>query len=103
MRATSDHVSSRAIFGWGLLLPVASLIALDFALSEASRGKGGFEATWLVIVGVIIVPGMFVGNCWLFFVRWSGRAKVFLSGLALTGLMGPVHAVLLYGTGSTAF
>jgi hypothetical protein len=97
MREKRDHLSSHAIFGWGLLLPVASLIAFDVALGEASRGTGGFEAAWLVIVGVFIVPGMFVANCWLFFVRWSGRAKLFLAGLVLPGLMGTVQAVLLYG------
>ena len=78
-------------------MPVAGLIVFDFALGEASRGGGGFEAAWLVIVGVFVVPGLLVADCWLFFVPWSGRARVFLAGLALPALMGAVQAMFLYG------
>ena len=59
----NDEVSWKAIVGYGLLLPVAVLVAFDFILGEASRGKGGFEAAWLVIVGVFIVPGLVISNC----------------------------------------
>jgi hypothetical protein len=93
----NERLSWGAILGYGLLLPVAGLIAFDFALGEASRGKGGFEAAWLVILGVFVVPGLLVANCWLFFVRWAGRARVFLAGLALPALIGAAQVVILYG------
>ena len=93
----NDKLSWKAIIGYGLLVPVAVLVAFDFILGEASRGKGGFEAAWLVIVGIVIVPGLLVANCWLFFVRWSGRTWVFFAGLVLPTLMGVAQAAFLYG------
>jgi len=93
----SDRVSRKAILGFGLLLPVAALVACDFIMGEASRGKGGFEAAWLLIVGIFIVPGLLIANCWLFFVRWPGRLQVFFAGLVLPAIMGVTQAALLYG------
>ena len=58
----NERLSWVAVLGYGLLLPVAGLIAFDFALSEISRGTGGFEAAWLVIIGVFVVPGLLVAN-----------------------------------------
>lgn len=98
MRRTGDRLAFRAILGWGLILPVASLVAFDVAIGEASRGTGGFEAAWLAIVGFFVVPGMLLANCWLFFVRWSRRARVFLAGLVLPTLMGGAEAALMHGS-----
>ena len=93
----NEQLSWRTILGYGLLLPVAGLIAFDFMLGEMSRGKGGFEAALLLVIGVFIVPGLLVANCWLFFVRWSNRALVFLAGSVLPALVGATQAVILYG------
>ena len=92
----NDKLSWKVILGFGLL-PVALLVAFDFMLGEASRGKGGFEAAWLIIVGIFIVPGLLIANCWLFFVNWSGRTRVFFAGLALPTVMGAAQTELLYG------
>jgi hypothetical protein len=90
-------VSWKAILGNGLLLPVSLLVAFDFASGEASRGKGGFEAAWLVIVGIAIVRGLLIADCWLFFIEWRSHWRVFLSGLVLPAFVGVTQGLLLYG------
>jgi hypothetical protein len=85
------------VAGWGLLVPAVLLTGWDVILGGASRGSGGFEAAFLVITGLVVIPGIVVANCWLYFVRWPGRGTLLLAGLVLPGLMALAQTLLFFG------
>jgi hypothetical protein len=81
----------------GLVVSGARADRVGHAAGRRIAGGGGFEAAFLVITGLVVVPGILVANCWLFFVRWPGRGTLLLAGLLLPGLMGLAQALLFFG------
>jgi len=96
--AVTERITWRAILGNGLLLPLALLVLYGFALAAASRGKGGYEAAFLAVSALAIVPGLLLANGWLFFLRWRSHWRVFGAGMALPTLFAVLLTQMLYGS-----
>jgi len=94
------RVSGAAKFSFGVVLPVLAFIGYQVALVGSSSGHGNWEGMGVAYGSIVIVPGLFVINIWIFPLQWQRRFTVFLAGLALPAVIGLVEYFWIYGTGT---
>ena len=85
-------------FWLGVVLPIV-LLALWIALLIATgHGRQGAPLV-MFFASFVALPATMLANCWVLFVNWKTRARLFLAGLALPALVGLAAALVVHATG----
>jgi hypothetical protein len=85
-------------FWLGVVLPTVLLTLLIVLVIATGRGKESAPMA-LFFASMVALPGTMLCNCWVLFISWRSKVRLFLGGLAFPALVGFGSALLVHGTG----
>ena len=96
-RPSAATLTGAAKFGYGVALPVLTLVIYQVLLGVSLDSSGSWDGMGLVVAMILSIPGMLVANCWVPMHSWATRRKVLVAGLALPALLALTEFLWLYG------
>jgi hypothetical protein len=89
------HIAFAAKLWLGVALPMLLFVLFILFIVFAIRVGQGFAPAGVFVLSVYAFPVMTLVNCWIFFVDWRSRVRLFAAGLAVPLCVGFIMAILI--------
>lgn len=89
-------VSLASKFWLGIAFPLLLFVLFILFIVFAIRLGQGFAPAFVFVLSVYAVPVMLLVNCWVLFVDWRSRGRLFAAGLAMPLCVGFIMVIIIH-------